>query len=253
MTRRTDTHPDLTRPDAGAPLFSTWRVDGPDRQRATVDAIARTWERRPWPASGLLAYHVYTGTDGATLLHHSQWTAEHAYEAFVKTHRQERVDEIDTAVPGIRRLGLGRYRLHRSHARAAGDGRVPGLVVTVRIDFEPPAAGRREDVTDTVLAVLGTDADAERGLISAHLHLSADGTHVLDYAEWESGAAYDGSLAAPSSPRWERVRTLPGVRGVTGTRYEHALGLVPGWGRLRRSPVPATSRGFGHVRRPTGR
>ncbi|MFD0314216.1 hypothetical protein [Streptomyces flavalbus] len=227
MTRRTDTHPDLTRPDVGAPLFSTWRVDTPDRQRATVDAIARTWQRRPWPTADLLSYHVYTGTDGATLLHHSQWTGEHAYEAFAKTRRQERVDEIDTAVPGIQRLGLGRYRHHRSHTRAAGDDRVPGLVVTVRIDFEPHAAERREDFADTVLAALADDPDGHRGLISAHFHLSADGTHVLNYAEWESGRAYDESLAAPSTPTWERVRTYPGVRGFTGSRYAHALGLVP--------------------------
>ncbi|MBQ1087603.1 antibiotic biosynthesis monooxygenase [Streptomyces sp. B93] len=234
MTRRTDSHPDLTRPDVGAPFFSTWRVDTPDRQRATVAAIAHTWERREWPAPGLLAYHVYTGGDGATLLHHSQWTAEHAYEAFARTRRQERVDEIDTAVPGIRRQGLDRYRHYRSHARAAGDTRVPGLVVTVRIDFEPDARGRRRDWTDTVLTALTEEPDGHDGLIAAHFHLSGDGGHVLNYAEWESDQAYDAALAAPGAgigaptPLWERVRTYPGVKGFTGSRYEHALGLVPG-------------------------
>ncbi|MCZ9345295.1 antibiotic biosynthesis monooxygenase, partial [Streptomyces sp. TRM76130] len=120
MTRRTDAHPDLTRPDAEAPFFSTWRVGTPERQRQAVEAIARTWERRPWPADGLRSYHVYTGHDGETLLHHSQWASEQAYEAFVRTHRQERVDEIDTAVPGIERLRLGRYRRYRSGTRAEG-------------------------------------------------------------------------------------------------------------------------------------
>ncbi|MHC3468528.1 antibiotic biosynthesis monooxygenase [Streptomyces sp. 7R007] len=233
MTRRTPAHPDLTRPDAAAPFFSTWRVGTPERQRQTVEAIARTWERRPWPAPGLLGYHVYTGHDGSTLLHHSQWTSEQAYEAFVKTHRQERVDEIDTAVPGIERLGLGRYRRHRSRQRAAGDGRVPGLIVVVRIDFEPDAADRRTAWADEVLAALDTDPEARPGLISAHFHLSTDGTHVLNYAEWESARSYDDVLAAPGegigtpTKRWERVRTYPGVKGFAPSRYEHALGLVP--------------------------
>lgn len=138
MTRRTDTHPDLARPDASAPFFSTWRVGTPERQRQTVDAIARTWEIRPWPAEDLRGYHVYTGHDGSTLLHHSQWASEQAYEAFVKTHRQERVDEIDTAVPGIERLGLGRYRRYRSAAREDRAAVVPGCIVIVDIEFEGP-------------------------------------------------------------------------------------------------------------------
>lgn len=227
MTRRTDAHPDLTRPDTGAPFFSTWRVGTPARQRQTVGTIAQTWERRPWPATGLLGYHVYTGHDGATLLHHSQWTDEQAYEAFVKIHRQERNDEIDTAVPGIERLELGRYRRYRSSERAAGDRRVPGLIVTVRIDFEPDAAERRADWVDLVLRATSGDPVGHRGLISAHFHLSTDGTHILNYAEWETARAYDAAIAEPSTEEWERVRTYSGLKGFTGGRYDHALGLVP--------------------------
>ncbi|MEU4654342.1 hypothetical protein AB0G32_10405 [Streptomyces sp. NPDC023723] len=189
MTRRTAAHPDLTRPDVEAPFFSTWRVGTPERQRRTVEAIARTWERRDWPGDGLRSYHVYAGHDGETLLHHSQWASEAAYEAFVKTRRQERVDEIDTAVPGIERLGLGRYRRHGGLAREAGDSRVPGLVTTARADRAEPV-------------------EREPGLISAHVHLSTDGTHVLTYAEWAEAA--------------------PAPRGLVVSRYEHALGLVPG-------------------------
>ncbi|MFB8244918.1 antibiotic biosynthesis monooxygenase [Streptomyces sp. NPDC055952] len=223
---RTREHPDLTDPRVGAPFFSTWRVGTPERQRLTVEAVARTWERRPWPASGLLGYHVYTGHDGSTLLHHSRWSSEQDYEAFVKTHRQERVDEIDTAVPGIERVELRRYRRYRSRERAAGQARVPGLIVTVRIDFA--AAERREEWVDLVLKALEDDAEGHAGLVSAHFHLSTDGGHVLNYAEWESAAAYDRALAAPSTDTWERVRTHDGVVRVVGSRYTHALGLVPG-------------------------
>ncbi|MET9389364.1 antibiotic biosynthesis monooxygenase [Streptomyces sp. NPDC006624] len=223
---RTEQHPDLTDPRIGAPFFSTWRVGSPERQAETVEAIARTWERRPWPANGLLGYHVYAGHDGSTLMHYSQWSGEQAFEAFVKTHRQERVDEIDTAVPGIERVGLGRYRRYRSRERAVGDERVPGLVVTVRVDFE--AGERRGEWVDLVLKALGDDPEGHAGLVSAHFHLSTDGGHVLNYAEWESAEAYDRALAAPSGEAWERVRTYPGVVGFAGSRYAHVLGLLPG-------------------------
>ncbi|MFJ5258882.1 antibiotic biosynthesis monooxygenase [Streptomyces sp. NPDC088387] len=233
MTRRTDAHPDLVRPEAGAPFFSTWRLGAPERQRQAVEAVAAAWERRPWPTGRLLSYHVYTGHDGSTLMHHSQWADERAYEGFVKTRRQETVDEIDTAVPGIERLGLDRYRRYRSQERPAGDRRVPGLIVAVRIEFEQGAAARRREWVDLVLTALAGDEEGHRGLISAHFHLSQDGTHVLNYAEWEDDAAYDAALAAPgdgvASPneQWARVQSYAGVKGFTAARYRHALGLVP--------------------------
>ncbi|MFF7487912.1 hypothetical protein [Streptomyces luteogriseus] len=227
MSPVTEQHPDVADPRVGAPFFSTWRVGTPERQRQTVEAIGRTWERRPWPARDLLGYHVYAGHDGSTLMHYSQWTGEHAFESFVKTHRQERVDEIDTAVPGIERVGLGRYRRYRSRERAVGDARVPGLIVTVRVDFEAGAQQRREEWVDLVVKALGDDPEGHAGLISAHFHLSTDGGHVLNYAEWAGADAYDRALAAPPSRSWERVRTYPGLKGSVGSRYEHALGLVP--------------------------
>ncbi|MFF7312587.1 hypothetical protein [Streptomyces sp. NPDC008137] len=229
MSRRTEQHPDLTDPRIGAPLFSTWRVGTPERQERTVEAIGSTWERRPWPADGLLGYHVYVGHDGSTLMHHSQWSGEQAFEAFVKTHRQERVDEIDTAVPGIERVGIGRYRRYRSRERVVGDVRVPELIVTVRIDFEDGAGAGPLEWVDLVVKALGDDPEGDAGLISAHFHLSTDGGHVLNYAEWESDQAYDDALAASGSEgTWERVRTYPGMKGSSGSRYRHALGLVPG-------------------------
>ncbi|MEV0018231.1 antibiotic biosynthesis monooxygenase [Streptomyces tendae] len=234
MTRRTDAHPDLARPDALAPFFSTWRVGTPERQRQTVDAIARTWERRPWPAEDLRGYHVYTGHDGSTLLHHSQWASEQAYEAFVKTHRQERVDEIDTAVPGIERLGLGRYRRYRS-TRPEGPvaAVVPGCIVIVEVEFEGSDPDRRRAWVDAVFEALQSEPNPRPGGLSAHFHLSTDGTRVLNYAEWESAQAHIDALAAPgdgvgsSTSQWERVQTWPGLKSSTVNRYDHVLGLVP--------------------------
>ncbi|MEV6122355.1 antibiotic biosynthesis monooxygenase [Streptomyces sp. NPDC052077] len=234
MTRRTDAHPDLLRPDVGAPLFSTWSVGTPERQARTVEAVARAWERRPWPAEALRAYHLYTAHDGSTLLHHSQWEDESAYEGFARTRRQERLDEIDTAVPGIERHGLRRYRRYRSGTSATGpEAPVPGCVVIVDVEFESPDPQRQRDWVDAVFEALAADPEPHTGGISAHFHLSTDGTRVLNYAEWVSAQAHIDALATPGdgpgspSPEWERVQTWPGITNGTVRRYDHALGLVP--------------------------
>ncbi|AXL87992.1 antibiotic biosynthesis monooxygenase [Streptomyces sp. CB09001] len=234
MTRRTHTHPRPARPDVLAPFFSTWRVGTPERQRQTVDAISRTWESRPWPADELLGYHVYGGHDGSTLLHYSQWASEQAYEAFAGTRRQERVDEIDTAVPGIERLKLGRYRPYRGTSRASGAATVvPGCVVIVDIEFEGPDPERQRAWVDAVFEALESESAPPPGGISAHFHLSTDGTRVLNYAEWQSAQAHRDALAAPgggvgsATPQWKRVHDWPGVKSSTVNRYDHVLGLVP--------------------------
>ncbi|MFJ8359473.1 antibiotic biosynthesis monooxygenase [Streptomyces sp. NPDC093984] len=233
MTRRTTAHPDFADSRAQAPFFSTWRVGTPSRQRQTVEAIAETWERRPWPADGLLGYHLYTGHDGSTLLHHSRWADEQAYEAYLKTQRQERVDEVDTAVPGIERLWLGRYRHYRSHGPADRAGRTPGCVVIVDVEFDGPDPERQRAWVDAVVEALESESNPRPGGIGAHFHLSTDGTRVLNYAEWESAQAHLEALAAPGdgigsgTAQWGRVQTWPGLKSSTVSRYDYALGLLP--------------------------
>ncbi|RDG31297.1 antibiotic biosynthesis monooxygenase [Streptomyces corynorhini] len=231
------TAPDPARPGVGVVMVSTWRVGTPARQRATVDAISRVWRARAWPDAGLLSYSVAIGEDGDSLLHYSQWSGEEAYERFVGASRDERVAEIDAAVPGIERLGLGRYALYRSGASPAGDTRAPGCVVVVDVEFrpgEPGAAQIREGWVDAVFEALDTDPHLPPGGISAHFHLSTDGTRVLNYAEWESARAHIDALAAVGegigSPteEWARVRAYPGVRGSTLTRYTPAISLSAG-------------------------
>ncbi|MCI3277185.1 antibiotic biosynthesis monooxygenase [Streptomyces cylindrosporus] len=233
MTRRTDTHPDLADPRIGAPLFSTWRVGTPLRQRRTVEAFAAAWERRPWPSPALLGHHLYTGHDASTVLHYSQWTDEQAHAAFARTQRLERVDEIDTAVPGIERLGLGRYRHYRSRVPEDRAARTPGCVVLVDVEFESADPERQRAWVDAVFEALENEPAPHPGGIAAHFHLSTDGTRVLNYAEWESAQAHQEALAAPgdgigsATARWERVQTWPGLKSSTVSRYDHALGLVP--------------------------
>ncbi|GGU88626.1 antibiotic biosynthesis monooxygenase [Streptomyces litmocidini] len=229
-----DARPDPHRPGVGAVLVSTWRVGTPERQRAAVEAIRTAWEGRAWPDPGLLSYSVLIGTDGDTLLHHSQWTEQQVYDDFVRTHRDDRNAEIDAAVPGIERVELRRYGpVHRSTARrATATGEPPGVVVIVEADFDGTGAGHREEWVDAVFTALDEDAAArpESGGISARFHLSVDGGRVLNYAEWESEQAHEEWQAddARSSEAWKRVHHHPALVGGRVRRYTPALRLGAG-------------------------
>ncbi|MBI0295275.1 antibiotic biosynthesis monooxygenase [Streptomyces sp. PRKS01-29] len=232
--------PDLTRPDVGAALFSTWSVGTPERQRATVEAIAATWDSHPWPTPELLSYNLYAGTDGDTLMHHSQWADEAAYHAFFRTQRERRNDAIDSAVPDIKRLGLASYRHYRGfHAPAAaqGDTTDPGLFVVVEIDFDDPDPQVRRSWVDLVIEALESEPDP--GLLSADFHLIADGerhlstdrARVLNYARWTDVAAYEAALAADGprdggSSAWDRVRDFPALVGASSRSYRFRRSFV---------------------------
>ncbi|MFJ2475719.1 antibiotic biosynthesis monooxygenase [Streptomyces sp. NPDC087659] len=225
--------PRFDRPGVGVVKVGTWHVGTPARQRAAVEAIARAWRRRARPGGGPLSYHVHTSNDGTRLLHYSQWTGEDAYRDFVRTARDGRNAEIDAAVPGIGRQGLRSYELYRS-GRADGDGREPGCVVVVEIDFDGPDPERRRAWVDAVFAAIDSDPQAHPGGISAHFHLATDGPRVLNYAEWESERAHREALEAPgdgvgsATEQWERVRNHPGLTGSRVTRWTPALSLGAG-------------------------
>ncbi|MFC8761934.1 antibiotic biosynthesis monooxygenase [Streptomyces sp. NPDC057193] len=225
---RTDFH----RPGVGAVLASTWRVGTPERQRAAVEAIRTTWESREWPDLGLLSYSVYTGTDGDTLLHYSQWTSERAYEDFVRTHRDDRNAEIDAAVPGIERVVLHRYAPPRSRVLDEPTARaLPGAVAVVEVDFDGPDQERQKAWVDAVFTALDGDAAKRpaRGGIGAHFHLSTDGTRVLNVAEWASERAHaEWRADAPLDEAWTRVHRYPGIAGSRVRRYAPALSLSAG-------------------------
>ncbi|ARQ71271.1 antibiotic biosynthesis monooxygenase [Streptomyces marincola] len=230
MSVRIGTLPTPTRSDARVVLAATWRVGTPERQRATVEAIVRTWRSRPWPDEGLVAYSVLTGTDGDTLLHYAQWRDLAAYESYVVHHADERAAEIDAAVPGIERGGPRAYELYRSTS-AANEVRTPGCVVIVDVTFEGHDPRRQRDWVDAVFEALGSDPAPHPGGISAHFHTGLDGSRVLNFAEWESERAHAEALDAAGegvgSPteQWRRVQTFPGLSGSRVTRYLPAISI----------------------------
>ncbi|MEV7191847.1 antibiotic biosynthesis monooxygenase [Streptomyces sp. NPDC093510] len=237
-TLSTGTLPDPARRDGGLTFISTWSTGSPERQRATLDAIAKAWETRPWPHEGLLSYTVYAGADGSTVLHHSQWRDEDAYQDFFASSgngRDARNADIDAAVPGIDRLGLNKTRLYRSWTGGRGRaGREPGAIVIVQVDFEGPDPERQRAWADTVIEALDSGPADGSGLYAAHFHASTDGRRVVNYAEWESEQAHIDALASAGdgigspTPQWRRVREFPGVLDDGAVaRYRFAYNFVP--------------------------
>ncbi|MEV4629192.1 hypothetical protein AB0J90_23310 [Micromonospora sp. NPDC049523] len=225
--RITDQLPDLTRTDVGVALSSEWVLGTPDRQRAAADAIVSAWQDAPWPA-GLLSYSIYLDTDGKLLRHYSQWADKAAFEQFTHDGRAARVDRIDAAVPGIERRDLARYRIYRGNR--ADDGRITGAVVAVRVDTD--GLERSRVWIDAVFEALDADGNLPAGGIGAFFHISDDGTHVLNYAEWTSPEAHLEALAANGNaiskgPLWDRVRTMEGVRQISVNRYRLHQTLTP--------------------------
>jgi quinol monooxygenase YgiN len=65
-------------------------------------------------------------------------------------------------------------------------------VFTVEPEQAAKLAGLLDDATETVMRHVP-------GFISANIHVSTDGTRVLNYAQWESAEAYQAMLADPTA------------------------------------------------------
>lgn len=225
VTFQTDSVPDPTRSDVGAPMFSTWRVGTPERQRATVEAVTAAWDAHPWPTPGLCSYAVFAGGDGDTLLHYSQWADEDAYWAFVRNGRDARTGEVFAAVPEIERVELVGYRLYRS-THPATEATAPGCFVTVTVEFDEPDAKRQQEWVDGVFDGAEKDPRPQEGLIAAHFHLSTDGARVLNFAEWTSEQAHRDAVEAPGGGARTAATDFPGVKSLTFERFHLQLHLT---------------------------
>lgn len=224
--------PDITRPDVGIVLVSEWSLDTAERQRAVMDAAMAQWQHLLWP-EGLLSHHCFASTDATTVLHFSQWTSEDAHSDFVRTDRPEYVRGVDEAVPGIVRHGVVRYRWYRTFGpQPDAAPRIPGCIIVVNIGADGPQ--RQRQWVDAVLEALQGEEQPHAELISAHFHLSTDGTRVLNYAIWTNEDAHREALedssaegiAQAESPEWLPVRNYPGITQMGFKRYHLHRGLT---------------------------
>ncbi|WP_338059251.1 antibiotic biosynthesis monooxygenase [Streptomyces oceani] len=165
MTAVVHTLPRPNRTDVGLAAFSRWHVGSPERQSATLEAIARAWRSRPWPTPDLRSYNLYASNDGRTLMHYSQWADERALRDFQRDQRDERLEEIFAAVPEAERLGLGLYTRYRGGApESANDpARHAGCIVTVEVEFVDSDAERQRAWVDAVYTALDSDPKPHPG------------------------------------------------------------------------------------------
>ncbi|WP_328604544.1 antibiotic biosynthesis monooxygenase [Amycolatopsis sp. NBC_00345] len=173
----------------------TERATWPDPARPDVAVVRiRRGDGEPpfdqpgsWP-EGLLSFTGYTNENG--WFSYEQWTTE---------------PEPDGS----------EYRLYRSGTRP--DTPVPGCIVLVSVEFDGPDEARQKRWVDLVFEALGDEETPHPGGISAHFHLSDDGTRIANYAEWRSEADHieaiesSGQGTVGKSPKFEAVKTFPGV------------------------------------------
>lgn len=213
--------PDVAGAEPGLVMVSRWKVPSPGAQRTVGDVVASVWEREPWP-DGVLSYSLFAGEDGQTILHYSQWADDAAFDAFVANQRDDRVDMIDLAVPGIERIERRAYRYHRSAVLAPE--RAPECLVAVEVDVQPA-----EEWVELVLAAI-EESGLPPGGLAAHFHIDDEGRHAFNFAEWASAEAHRRALEIDGNigrgPRWDRARTFPGAR-FASQRHRLLVSLHP--------------------------
>ncbi|TDC57494.1 MFS transporter [Actinomadura sp. KC345] len=180
--------PDVMRDDAGAVL-----VGEPASGDTAVGDELR--ERTP----GLLSLSRFVSADGESVLLYAQTTGDERAAGRLRSRGVECTE----------------YVLYRSHAPETS--RVPGCVVAVSVETRDAAVARQW--SDAVIAAL--ESEGHTGGLSAHLHISTDGTRVLNYAEWADEQAHRAAMddTHPGSPQWRLVQEMPGVKPLGFRRY----------------------------------
>jgi len=189
--------PDIDRPDVDIVVVDQRLVEDPSLQRPCADETLAAWDAARWPA-GLLSRTCYLSTDGQRVLTYEQW----------------RVGD-----PALVPRGAVAFRLYRSGVRDAAP--VPGCIVIVEVETDDVGTARRW--VDAVFDALAAETTLHAGGISGHFHISLDGTHVLNYAEWVDEASHVEALGQAGTigrgPAWRTVQTMPGVRNRGFRRY----------------------------------
>jgi hypothetical protein len=112
------------------------------------------------------------------------------------------------------------------------DAPAPGCIVVVSVEFDAADAARQRAWIDTVFEAIEAEPTPIAGGIAGHFHVSADGTRVLNYAEWVDEASHQAALDRAGTgtigggPKWQAVSAFPGVKSSGFTRYGFVRRLV---------------------------
>jgi hypothetical protein len=209
--------PVLDSADSAVALVTTVRVDGPRRQRAVAEVLAREGqERHDWP-SGLISLTVYVDGQGDTVLAYTQWSTQHQLTEALK-HPEGRawrgdVAALDGAL-GATATSFRHYRTVRGTA-VTEPVPVPESFPVAFFDTADEDAARSwlDGLLESEERTEGEDRTYP-GAVAAHLHISLDGTKVLSFSEWLSEEQATAHIEAV----WEPVLK---EFGGTGTLYRH--------------------------------
>ncbi|SFE67028.1 Antibiotic biosynthesis monooxygenase [Actinacidiphila alni] len=197
--------PDIRRADSTAVHVAQWYV--PDRETgvATLDRAVAQWDAARWP-SGIRSVNAYLSTEHDTVLTYVQTSDPAAHAAFT------------AGLTDLAGAATVAYTLHRAIVLHHGP-LVPASFVVATFDVDGPHAQR--GIVDSVAGALEqAPGDRHPGLLSANFHLSADGTRVLNYAEWTSDEAHISFLeGATRAATLRATHDTPGVRPIGFKRY----------------------------------
>lgn len=231
---RTD-HIKIRDPRAKAVIASGWTLMTPEDQIAAAEAALVAMPASP----GLLRFSLFRGIDDLTLFVFSQWIDETARDAYISVSGKL-CAATDTVVPNITRDWRDPARPYRSFI-AEADKEV-GCLVVVRQPLKQPDRQVQSDWADTVIVALESDISPTPGLNAATFFLDADGSHVINLAEWTSAEAHRAALQSGSvgqhgslgeSPEWGATRSHPGIRAQHDVRRYQFFGAVePGDGSV---------------------
>lgn len=76
---------------------------------------------------------------------------------------------------------------------------VAGAPVATLVNVFVVAPERQRELVDLLARVTDETMRDVPGFVSANLHVSSDGTRVVNYAQWESAEAFHAMLADPAA------------------------------------------------------
>jgi len=216
------TAPDLARPDVATALVTVVEADSAQSLTAAAQAVTDHWLTARWP-DGLLSLTSFTALDDHLLLAYAQWapgTAPHTPPAD-DTSLTRATGGLADAVrvhPSVA------YAVHRS--TVADPAAAPAF-----FSVDAFSTAGREATHAWIDRALALEAEAGAhaapGAVSGHIHVSADGTRMLNLSGWISPAAHAEFLAGGALTQVFETLGSPGTPCTGGGGYRLHTSLTP--------------------------